>query len=172
MNADDLDRELHAWRDGELSWLGRARVALRLRRDPEARVRLATLERTAALLRELDAGGPAPDLWDAIRLRLPAIDATRGEAAAPRRVLSPAFGWGAGALAAAAVAAALVLQLGTPALEPAAVRAPNGAVRWLDGRGLPMMVLRDDAEATIIWVPERPPGESTSGGGEASGGLV
>jgi hypothetical protein len=35
-----------------------------------------------------------------------------------------------------------------------------------------MMVLRDDAEATIIWVPERPSGEPTSGGGEATGGVV
>jgi anti-sigma-K factor RskA len=172
MNADDLDRELHAFRDGELSWLGRARVALRLRRDADARRRLAALERTAALLREIDADGPTPDLWDAIRLRLPAIDVARSEAAAPRGTLAPAFGWGAGALAAAAVAAALVLQLGPPALEPAAIPAPNGAVRWLDGRGLPMMVLRDDAEATIIWVPERPAGESTSGEGEAIGGLV
>jgi hypothetical protein len=28
-------------------------------------------------------------------------------------------------------------------------------VRWIDARGHPTLVLRDDAGATIIWVPER-----------------
>jgi hypothetical protein len=176
MSGDDFDRELATWRDGELPWLRRLRVAWRLRRDAEARRRLAALERSAALLRELDAAGPSPDLWEALRLRLPALDAARAEAAAATargRGLGPALGWGAaGALAAAAAAAALFLRLGAADLPPAAGSPRHGAVRWLDARGLPMMVLRDDAEATIIWVPERPTGGSTSGRGEVGHGMV
>jgi len=180
MSRDDFDRELAAFRDGELPWRQRLRVAWRLRRDADARRRLATLERVAGLLRAIDADGPAPDLWDSVRRRLPALDAARAEAAAPpaRPGLGAAFGWGtAGALAAAA-AAALFLRLGDPVLPP--VPGAHGAVRWLDARGLPMMVLRDDAEGTIIWVPERPPADaipsrpadSTSGREEVRHGLV
>jgi anti-sigma factor RsiW len=182
MSRDDFDRELAAFRDGELPRLRRLRVAWRLRRDADARRRLAALERVAALLRAIDADGPAPDLWESVRLRLPALDAARAEAAAApaRRGLGPALGWGAaGALAAAAAAAALFLRLGDPALPP--VSGAHGAVRWLDARGLPMMVLRDDAEGTIIWVPERPPadampgrpaGDATSGREEVRHGVV
>jgi hypothetical protein len=36
-------------------------------------------------------------------------------------------------------------------------------VRWLDSKGKPVMVLRDDLEATIIWVIQKP--KRTTGGG-------
>lgn len=172
MSPDPLDRELALWRDGELSWLRRRRVARRLRRNPAARRRLEALETAARLLREADAEGPAPDLWEGLRLRLAAVDAERGEAArAPaRRGLRPVLGWSAvGAAAAAAAAVALLLRLGEAGLAPAPV--PHGSVRWLDARGLPMMVLRDDAEATIIWVPEAEE-EKSSGRAGARDGFV
>jgi anti-sigma factor RsiW len=173
MSSEGLDRELAAWRDGELPWLRRLRVERRLRRDPDARRRLEALETAALLLSEVDAEGPEPDLWESVRRRLPALDAQRAEAAAaasarrgPRRTL----GWSAiGAVAVAAATVALLLRLGDAALAPAPV--PHGSVRWLDARGLPMMVLRDDAEATIIWVPERQPAKS-SGRLEARDGFV
>jgi hypothetical protein len=42
--------------------------------------------------------------------------------------------------------------------------APSVAsVRWLDSKGKPVMVLRDDPEATIIWVIQKP--KQTTGGG-------
>ena len=172
MSRDDLERELAAWRDGELRWHERLRVARRLRRDPAARELLERLERAAELLCEIDHSGPAPDLWESVRLRLPALDAAR-RAAAPtaRRWLRPALGWSAaGALAAAAATVALVLRLGAP--TPGPVHAPAGAVRWLDARGLPMLVLRDDVEGTIIWVPERAAAESSSRRAEARDGFV
>jgi hypothetical protein len=30
------------------------------------------------------------------------------------------------------------------------------SVRWLDAKGKPVMVLRDDRKATIIWVIQKP----------------
>jgi anti-sigma factor RsiW len=86
---EDFERELAAWRDGELPWHRRLRVERRLRRDPEARRRLAALDTAAQLLREADAAGPQPDLWEALRLRLPALDARRAEAAAEARRRRP-----------------------------------------------------------------------------------
>ena len=37
-----------------------------------------------------------------------------------------------------------------------------GAVRWLDSRGSSVMVLEDNHEATIIWIPDGPAGENLS----------
>jgi hypothetical protein len=173
MRREQFERELAAWRDGELTWLRRLRVERRLRRDPGARRRLEALEAAGRLLREADAEEPGPDLWESLRLRLPALDAQRAEAAAAagtRRGLRQTLGWSAvGALATAAATAALLLRLGDAGLAP--TPAPHGSVRWLDARGRPMMVLRDDAEATIIWVPERQ-AEKSSGRVEARDGLV
>jgi len=169
-----FDRELAAWRDGELSRLQRLRVERRLRREPDAQRRLGELETAGHLLKELDREGPSPDLWEAIRLRLPALDAQRAEAAAgvgSRSRGRRALGWSAaGALAAAAATVAVVLRLGVAPLAPGPVP-PRGSVRWLDARGLPMMVLRDDAEATIIWVPERE-ADARTGQVEARDGWV
>lgn len=169
MSREDFDRELAAFRDGELPWFPRLRMARRLRRDPDARRRLAALERVAGALRAIDADGPAPDFWESVRLRLPALDAARAEAASARarRGLGATLGWSAAGALAAAAAAALFVNVGAPA--PPRVSGAQGAVRWLDARGLPMMVLRDDAEGTIIWVPERPP---AAGGGRPAGAAT
>ena len=145
MNQDRMQL-LAAYHDGELSWLGRWRARRLLARDPEARAELAGLESLGGLMREIETEAPAPDLWDAVRLRLPALDARRGEAAA-----APPGGaarWvGAGL---ATVAAALALVIG---IELSAVGG-SGSVRWLDSRGNPVVVLQDDREATIIWLLE------------------
>lgn len=169
MSREDFERELAAWRDGELPWHRRLRVERRLRRDADARRRLEALETAAGLLREADAEGPEPDLWESLRLRLPALDAQRAEAAAGagRRGLRQTLGWSAVGAVAAAATAALLLRLGDAGLGPAP--APHGSVRWLDARGLPMMVLQDDAEATIIWVPEREAEKSSSRVGAGDG---
>ena len=141
---------LEAYRDGELAPFARWRLERRLRRDPALRRALAELESLATLLREVDAEGPEADLWEGIRLRLGAVDARRAE--------SERAPWGraAGYLALGAVgagAAAVALFLNTAPVPPGAPAA-QGAVRWIDARGHPTMVLRDDAVATIIWVPD------------------
>jgi anti-sigma-K factor RskA len=142
---------LDAYRDGELSRLARFRVERWLRRDANARLALAELESLAEALRELDAEAPAPDLWPAIRMRLAAADARAAEAAEPSLWRSAAGYLALGAAATAATALALLLRSVEP---PATASGPVGSVRWIDSRGSPMMVLRDDRVATIIWVPE------------------
>lgn len=147
---------LEAYRDRELSAFARWRVARLLRRDPAARRLLDELESLGTLLQELDAQAPTPDLWAGIRLRLVEAD-VRGEseaAHAPSR--RRPFGFivlGAAAAASAAVALLLVPDAAAP--PPGSTRAPAGSVRWIDARGYPMLVLRDDPGATIIWVLER-----------------
>jgi anti-sigma factor RsiW len=156
----NLDRgDLERFRDGELSFWARRRVERALRRDPALRRQLAALDSIGTLLREADAELETPDLWAGIRLRLVQEDARREAAAgespswleAWRRPIRVAA---LGAVAAGSIALALLL---TPeATTPPSVRpAPPGSVRWIDARGNPMMVLRDDREATIIWVPDR-----------------
>jgi anti-sigma factor RsiW len=150
--------ELEAYRDGELSFRERRRVERALQGDPALRRRLAALESIGTLLREADAEAETPDLWADIRLRLVQEDAKREAAADARSWLAawrrPLGVVALGAAAAASVALALLL---TPeaAAPPSARPTPAGSVRWIDARGNPMMVLRDDREATIIWVPER-----------------
>ena len=108
---DRISEQLQAYHDGELHGLARWRFARRLARDPAAKQELSALEETGHLLREVEAESAAPDLWEAVRLRLPALDAERielGEAPGGARsrlwALSPWVGVG---VAAAAVALAI-----------------------------------------------------------------
>jgi anti-sigma-K factor RskA len=160
--SERIDRErteLEAFRDGELPFFARRRVARRLRSDPALRRRLEALESLGALVREVDEAGPTPDLWAGIRLRLVQEDALRERAAeddggwlrAWRRPIGIAA---LGAVAAGSVALALLMPP-EAAVPPGVVARPAGSVRWIDSRGNPMMVLRDDREATIIWIPDR-----------------
>lgn len=146
---------LEAYHDGELRGLARWRLTRLLAQDAELRDELESLGRLGSLLREVDAEQPTPDLWDSLRLRLPAVDARRQEAevAAPGRVPR----WLGAGLAAVAAALALVvgLNLGPQAAAP-------GSLRWLDSRGNPVLVLQDDRDATIIWLLEPAPGENVS----------
>jgi anti-sigma factor RsiW len=156
MSARDRTSErLHAYHDGELRGLARWRFERRLARDPAAKEELLALAEMGRLLREAQDEGPAPDLWEAIRLRLPALDAQRAELEeAPGalrsrlRVLSP---WVGAGVAAAGLALAIGIEWGDASV--------SGSVRWIDSRGDPLMVLQDDSKATIIWVIEREPGD-------------
>jgi len=154
---------LHAYHDGELGWLARRRVERRLGRDPAARQELASLGALGAALRDLDAGSETPDLWAGVRTALPAS----APAARPwyERLLGPLP---RAPLALAAGVAVAALVFGVWATQLAVPTGSAGAVRWLDGRGRPLMVLRDDAEATIIWLPGTP---ETSGGRARDGGI-
>jgi anti-sigma-K factor RskA len=153
------NRELELYRDGELSFWARRRVERALRRDPMLRTRLEALESIGTLLREADGEAETPDLWAGIRLRLVQEDARRAAAAEGARSWLDSWRGPIGVAvlgAAAAGSIALALLLTPEATAPPSVRpAPPGSVRWIDARGNPMMVLRDDREATIIWVPER-----------------
>src|SRR4030095_16062637 len=117
---------LNAYRDGELSGFARWRFERRLRRSPELQRELAALSRVGDWVRASEADKPGVDLWDAIALRLPAIDARR---AAPGAAERPGLGglpW-PGAFASMAIAAVLAYQwLAAPT--------PNqiGTVRWVD----------------------------------------
>ena len=153
--GDRISEQLQAYYDGEIHGLARWRFERRLARDLAARQQLSALEETGRLLREVEAESAAPDLWEAIRLRLPALDARRAEleeAAGGARsrlwALSPWVGVG---VAAAALALAIGVEWGDASLP--------GSVRWIDSRGKPLMVLQDDSQATIIWVIEGEPGD-------------
>jgi anti-sigma factor RsiW len=150
-----VSERLHAYHDGELRGLARWRFERRLARDPAMRQQLEVLAETGRLLREAAAEAAAPDLWEAIRLRLPALDAQRAEAAealaAPRSRLWALSPWVGVGVAAAALALAIGVEWGDASLP--------GSVRWIDSRGTPLMVLQDDRKATIIWVIEGEPGD-------------
>ena len=151
---------LEAYRDGELGRLARWRVERVLARSERARAELAALEELGRRVRETAPSGAAPDLWLAIRARLPepAVAAFQ----TPPRRRTAWLPWAAPALAAVAVAVALGLLGGE--VDPA----PEGSVRWLHARGRPALVLQDDREATIIWVLESRPGRTS---GRASHGV-
>ena len=154
--------ELHAYLDGELPFWRRWRVARRLGRDAAARRELASIEALRTLLREQAAAQREPDLWAGVRAQL--ATAARPaplyvEAALPERApWLPA--WLGAALAAASVA--LVMASGVLSGDTA----PVGSLRWLDSKGKPVMVLRDDHAATIIWVLQKPK-QSTAGASDA-----
>ena len=144
---------LHAYHDGELSGFARWRFERRLRRSPELQRELEALSRVGDWVRESEAA-ESPDLWDAIALRLPAVDARRGDPADSQ----PGIGWLAwpGAFASALVAAVLAFQHLTPA-TPSGI----GVVRWIDSGPRDVMVLRAGPDTTIVWVlgapGKRPP---------------
>ena len=147
---DRTSERLQAYYDGELGRLARWRFERRLQRDPALREELFALEETGRLLRESESASDTatPDLWEAIRLRLPAEgaqSAERDEAPlAPRSRLWTISPWVGVAAATAALALAFGLEWGDPSVP--------GSVRWIDSRGKPLMVLQDDRNATIIWV--------------------
>ncbi len=154
-------QELHAFRDGELPFWKRRRVARRLAHDPAAQHEVASITEIGALLREQAATLPAPDLWAGIRAQLPtaarpaALDADDAQPA--RSSWLP--GWLGAALATASVAAVMASGVAT------GDAAPVGSLRWLDSKGKPVMVLQDDRDATIIWVLSKPKRTSAGGGG-------
>jgi anti-sigma factor RsiW len=160
---DRISEQLQTYYDGELHGLARWRFERRLARDPAVRQELLALEETGRLLREVEGEQAAPDLWEAIRLRLPALDAQRAEleeapgvARSRLWALSPWVGVG---VAAAVLALAIGVEWGDASVP--------GSVRWIDSRGKPLMVLQDDSQATIIWVIEGETGDLSGRSGRA-----
>lgn len=140
--------EVHAYYDRELGAFARWRFERRLRRDAALRRELDGLTRLGGWLRETETQAAGPDLWDGIALRLPAIDATAAEADSPA---GGAWLRPAGAFAAAAVLFLAVWFGSFDAAVPS-----DGAVRWMDSGGRPVMVLDNagEADVTIIWMLE------------------
>ena len=152
---------LQAYYDGELGAWARWRFERRLERSPELRRELAALAALGDLVRESEAAVAAPDLWEEIARRLPAVDAERAEAAwAGRRPgLRERFLKPVGALVTAgALAAALAIALLT------GETAPGGVVHWVDGGDRNVMVLDGEGDVTVIWVFD-PVSEGASRGG-------
>jgi hypothetical protein len=151
VSGDQRDDWVARYRDGELGALGHWRARRRLNRDAAARAEQARLDALGGMLRELDGAGATPDLWPSIRAALDAAPASPApDGGLASRLAWPGFHlrWIGAGLAAAAAGVALAIGLSSgDASEP-------GAIRWLDARGRPLLVLQDDAEATIIWVPE------------------
>lgn len=164
MNGWNAD-QLHAYHDGELSGFARWRFEQRLRRSPALRGELEALRALSTEFQGLADEGSEPDLWDAVALRLPAIDAERRDARAPARV-----GWGLSWLrspiGAAAVTVLLVVAVAVGWFWPETAR-PVPVVRWIDSGGRSVMVLDDVPGTTIIWVLDsRTEGASTGDGRE------
>ena len=166
MSETELRARLHAYYDGELRGLALWRLERRLRREPQLRRQLASLARMGDLVRERDEEAGAPDLWDAIALRLPALDARGAEAAEVRSAGLPAWLRPAGAVA-AAVALLLAVYAGWFDAAPAA----GGVVRWMDSGGRPVLVLEagEESDVTIIWMlDDAVDGAARGGGGEVA----
>jgi hypothetical protein len=122
---------------------------------------LEALVRVGKWVREAEPQSPGSDLWDAIALRLPAIDARRAEVRAGGR---SGLGWlvWPGAVVSAVLAAVAFVALA----PPAAVAPPRkiGVVRWLDSGPRDVMVLEPAPDTTIVWVigaPGRPAARKT-----------
>jgi anti-sigma factor RsiW len=159
-NGERERLELDAYHDGELSWLARRRVERRLARDAAARREVASLAELGVLLREHESAQPAPpDLWAGVRAQL--ATARRPERLEADDALPARAGWLPAWLGAGLAAASVAAVMASGALAGDA--RPVSSVRWLDGKGKPVMVLQDDRDATIIWVFDQPE-QSSSGG--------
>jgi len=146
---------LQAYHDGELGFLARRRVERAVQRSPEAQATLRSL----ALVRESEARTPEPDLWAGIARALP-TEPPAAEPRAPGR-WAEAAAWllrPAGALTAAA-AATVVLVFALSGGEPAGMA---DVVQYLDPGDNSVMLLQGEDEATIIWVMEPAPSETSS----------
>jgi anti-sigma-K factor RskA len=156
---------LQAYYDGELGAWARWRFERRLERSPDLRRELAALAELGDLVRESEAVVAAPDLWEGIARRLPAIDAERAEARwAERRpgLLEQYLKPVTALVAAGAVAAALAIALLTRETVP------GGVVQWVDGGDRSVMVLDEDSDVTVIWVFDSVSEGASRGGRRAS----
>ena len=150
--------------DGELRGLARWRFERTLARSPELQRELESLRRLRALAVEADRAADAPDLWQGIARRLPALDAQRaGDVAGSDRARETRWpaGWlePLGALTAAAAIATLVFALWS------SDTAESSVVRWIDSGDRSVVVLEGDDEVTIIWVLGRAAEGAAQGGG-------
>ena len=127
---------------------------------PAMRRVFETLSLVGQLVRENESTTPAPDLWDAIALRLPAEDARRADAPTSRGPdwLAPLLRPVPAAAAAAVLAIAVAIGVTT------GDTATGSVVHWLDTGNRSVMVLEDDAEMTVIWVLDGAPEGAMKGG--------
>lgn len=159
MMSKRLTRSLHAYHDGEVDGIARWWLERRIARDPAAQAELARLGQLGEALREQADEAPAPDLWSAIVLQLPAAMPV----AEPARESEGLFGgftlpkWAGAVVAAGAIAlAVIVTPRGGPEISPPGVPAFRGSsVQLLDTGRRPAFILQDDSEATIIWLLQK-----------------
>ncbi|NNL86652.1 MAG: hypothetical protein HKP27_13415 [Myxococcales bacterium] len=149
MKVSRKDQKMMAYHDGELSWASRWLLARSLRRDASARAELKLWGAVGEVLRKEVGEEASPDLWPEISDRL---RASAEQGARPSR---PGWNWRWPELAAGVAAG---LAIGWWALVSGSTPGEE-SIRWLDSGGKTVMVLQDDAEATIIWVPGPEPEE-------------
>ena len=128
--------QLCAYHDGELGGVARWLFERRLRRSPELQQELEELDQIGKLVRVSETRADEVDLWDRIRLRLPAADAQRAEEMETAWFVTPAW-----------MRPVFFASLDTPATS-------GRVVRWMDSGGRSVMVLDDavDSDVTIIWI--------------------
>jgi anti-sigma factor RsiW len=149
MKGSREEQKLMAYHDGELSWASRWLLGRTLRRDASARAELELWGEVGEVLRKEVGEEAGPDLWPEISDRLRATE--EKDARPPHR----GWNWRWPELA---VGVAAGLAIGWWALVSGSVSGEE-SIRWLDSGGKTVMVLQDDAEATIIWVPGPEPEE-------------
>ncbi len=171
--CDKYADRLEAFHDGELARMPRWRLARHVARCAHCRAEIDALRAVAGFVRESEASAaPAPDLWEGIAARLPALDDELGRrAGASLRAETWNRTWtawlrplpvGVGGLAVAA--AALLLWLRVP-VQPV----NDEVIEDLDAMGRPVAVLPSDDKSTIIWVLDPQP---ASGAEEADSALL
>ena len=176
------ERELGAYRDGELSRRARERLERELELDGEGTRRLAELENLGTVIREAWTEGPpalAPEfVVNALRSELQRVDEERAERPLGRRLrerlgdlLRPVP---VAALAGSAMAALLIVWLRSPVVEqgyPVAMEglptlASPAAIYDLDQSEGPLLVYELEDGVTVIWLLEEDAGISSLPRGE------
>ena len=148
MMSERLVKQLHAYHDGELGGFSRWWLERRIARSPEAQRELARLRGLGEALRVQAEQVPAPDLWSAIVLQLPASPPADLRAREREGFGFTLPNWAGAAVA--GVAVALVAYLAPAPQAPLAPARSESAVQLLDTGRRPAVVLQDDSEATII----------------------
>jgi anti-sigma factor RsiW len=149
MMSERLVKQLHAYHDGELTGLRRWWLERRIAANPRAQSELARLRELGAALRAQAEETPAPDLWSAIVMQLPAA-VPAAEAARERDGFGFTLPRWAGAVVAAGAVALAVFVMPRGDAPPLQADVRGSAVQLLDTGRRPAVILQDDGEATII----------------------
>lgn len=164
-----LERQLAAYRDGELSPRARKRLERRLRSDPESAQRMRQMESLGAAVREAWTEGPAAPstgfLVNALRPEMRRVDAELAARSPWQRlvqrlseVLRPVP---VTALAGTVAAGLLLVWLSLPTLDDGKPAPPNvltlaspAAIYELDSAENPLLVYELEDGVTVIWLLE------------------
>ena len=148
-------RLLEAYCDDELDRLRRAWCTWRIRRSPDWRRELEAIARFSRQIQdhEEETVSEGGSLWPEISLGLAAVDArVAAQAEAPAQA-HPAWRRIATPLAAGAAVFAVALWLWeAPTPTPELLSPVQGAVRYLDTDGQPVLLVEDPEGVTIIWM--------------------